>query len=88
MECIESGRDQFWSVLELRILKPIFEGAEPPGYEEIVSRFGFRSPSQSSNALITAKRMFVRHLKAVIAEYALDEQQVEEELRDLHSALS
>jgi len=87
-ECSTSAREDLWGVFEVRIVKPIFEGAELPPYEEIVERFGYRSPSQSSNALITAKRMFVRNLKSVIGEYAVDQEQIDEELRELHSVLA
>ena len=87
-ECSQSGRDDLWRVFELRILKPIFEAADPVPYDEVVRLFGYRSPAQSSNALITAKRMFVRNLKDVISEYALDEEQVDEELRELHRVLA
>jgi hypothetical protein len=53
----------------------------------LIGKFGFRSPSQAFNILGTAKRMFKRHLRAVIAEYARDEKEVAEELRALKERL-
>jgi len=87
-ECHQTGREDLWVLLESRVLAPTLEGAEPIGYDAIVERFGFQSPSQASNALITAKRMFARLLRSAIAEYAQDEDDVEEELRDLERILS
>ena len=87
-ECDEAGREDLWVLLECRVLAPTLEGAEPIGYDTIVERFGFQSPSQASNALITAKRMFARLLRGAIAEYAQDDADVDEELRDLERILS
>ena len=66
-ECTASGRSAYWNVFECRVVAPILDGVEPPPYEAVVERFGFRSPTEASNALVTAKRMFVRALRAVIA---------------------
>ena len=48
---------------------------------------GASSPLQLSNLLVTGKRMFLRTLRGVIAEYARDEDEVEEELRELKRVL-
>jgi hypothetical protein len=45
------------------------------------------SPEQASNVLITAKRMFARALRSVVAKYA-DAGDVETEIRDLKSILA
>lgn len=87
-ECRSAGRRELWGVFECRILLPTLEGRRPPEYAELVSRFGFRSPSQASNALLTAKRMFERTLRAVVGEYASSPGEVEDEIRDLRTILS
>ena len=87
-ECERSGRDDAWSVFQVRVLAPILKGAEPPSYEDIVERFGFSSPTQASNALVTGKRMFSRIMRSVISEYADDEDDIEAEIRDLQDILS
>jgi hypothetical protein len=51
-------------------------------------RIGFKTPLQASNALVTAKRMFERQLRSVVAEYAGDESEVESELMDLRRIFS
>jgi RNA polymerase sigma-70 factor (ECF subfamily) len=86
-ECEESGTAYLWGVFESRVLVPTLEGAPPLPYNELVARFGFASPVQASNALITAKRTFARILRAVIAEYA-GADEFEAELRDLQQILA
>jgi RNA polymerase sigma-70 factor (ECF subfamily) len=86
-ECEQSDRPHLWEVFEGRILAPTLEGTPPLPYDELVARFGFASPMQAANALITAKRMFVRLLRAVIGEYA-GADEFAEELRDLQQILA
>ncbi len=82
-QCESDGRTDVWGVFESRVLKPALEGAEPPAYEHIVERYGYKSPSQMWNAVRTGKQIFARVLRAVIAEYAESDEQIETELRDL-----
>jgi DNA-directed RNA polymerase specialized sigma24 family protein len=86
-QCAESGRADVWGVFECRILKPIFEDVEPLPYEKLVARFNLQSPAHASNFLITAKRMFSRFLRSVVAEYARDAREVEEEIQELKAIL-
>ena len=53
-----------WGVFEARVLGPLFQNAEPVPYEQIVARFGFKSPAQASNVLVSARRMFERVLRS------------------------
>ena len=87
-ECTASGRSAYWSVFDCRVVAPIFDGVEPVPYEQVVEKFGFRSPTEASNALVTAKRMFVRALRAVVAEYARDEDGIDREIGELRAILS
>ena len=85
--CEEGSRAEIWGVFECRVMAPALRQVEPLPYEEIVRRFGFRGPAQASNALITAKRMFIRLLRAVVGEYCENEEAVEGEIRDLKEIL-
>jgi hypothetical protein len=87
-ECERSGRDDVWGVFECRVLEPTLRGTPPASYSDLVARFNFRSPAHASNVLMTAKRTFERVLRSVVAEYAEDEGQVEQEIEDLHAILS
>ncbi len=87
-ECIGSGRGDVWGVFETRVLNPMLHDAEPLGYEELVRRFGLTSPSQASNLLVTGKRMFARVLRTLVAEYAREDADIDQEIADLTEILS
>jgi len=87
-ECNSSGRQNVWAVFEARLLGPILGEAEPPAYAELVQRFGFQTPAQAQNLLVTAKRTFTRTLRTVILEYEGAESDVDAEIRDLQEILA
>lgn len=87
-DCSLVSRPDLWGVFHARVLRPAFEGIEPLPYGELVRQFDLRSPSQASNTLITAKRMFQRSLRAVIAEYEPDQSAIDRELMELRQILS
>jgi hypothetical protein len=86
--CDTFGRLELWGVFECRLADPILKGTEPIEYQQLVIRFGLSSPAQASNILITAKRMYARFLRAVIAEYTQDADDTEAEIRELRSILA
>jgi hypothetical protein len=75
-------------VFESRVVSPIREGTEPSDYRELVRRFGFQSPSQASNVLMTAKRMYARLLRSVVGQYARSDREIETEIAELRSILA
>ncbi len=85
--CLSGNRKPIWNVFECRILKPLFDEVAPLPYEELVAQFGLESPAQASNLLITAKRMFGRFLRSVIAEYAQGDEEIETEIQELKAIL-
>ena len=87
-ECETLGRTDVWGVFECRVVAPTLQGAEPADYQHLIDRFGFKSPVQASNVLITAKRMYARTLRSVVGEYALDNGEIESEIRELREILS
>jgi len=87
-ECTAKGRQELWEVFEVRILNPLLDGSAPMPYDQFVQRFGLRSPSEASNLLITARRMFIRILQAVVRETVTADHEVEPEIRELKRVLS
>jgi RNA polymerase sigma-70 factor (ECF subfamily) len=87
-ECIRSARADVWGVFDARILGPTLRDQPPMEYAQLVQRFKLKSPAHASNVLITAKRMFERTLRSLVAEYAEDESDVEAEIADLREVLS
>jgi DNA-directed RNA polymerase specialized sigma24 family protein len=87
-ECAAAGRNEVWGVFESRVVRPIREGTEPSDYRELVRRFGFQSPSQASNVLMTAKRMYARLLRSVVGQYARSDREIETEIAELRAILA
>jgi hypothetical protein len=87
-ECRTKERSDRWGVFKARLLDPMLDGAETPSYDDLVARFGFRSPAEASNALITAKRQFDRILHEVVGEYAGKGADLEAAIVELRCALS
>jgi len=77
-----------WDMFRLRLLGPVFEDAAPPPYEELVGRFGLRSPTDASNLLLSAKRIFKMHLGRVIQEYAEQDAATTAEIQALEEFLA
>ena len=87
-ECKAKNRGDLWEVFTCRVLDPTLRQAPVPSYEQLVQRFGFESPSQASNLLITAKRMFRRALTDTVRDTVADDSQVEAEIQELKAILS
>jgi DNA-directed RNA polymerase specialized sigma24 family protein len=86
--CAECGRTDLWGVFEARALRPAVEDRPPLAYAELVERYGFLSPVQAANAFNTAKQIFQRILKTVVAEYIKEEDAIVGELSDLKRVLA
>jgi hypothetical protein len=86
-ECNHS-RPKLWQIFEVRVLEPALRGTEPLPYAQMIERFGFKSPTQAANAVVTANRMFARMLRRVIGQYEQDAERVEEEIRDLRRTIA
>ena len=86
-ECEQSGRMDVWGVFQCRVVGPALEGAPPLDYHQMIEQFGFVSPTAASNALVTAKRMYARMLRSVVAQYACDPHEVESEIAELRVIL-
>jgi hypothetical protein len=74
-DCKNPGEDQprrgyIWEMFRIRLLEPILNGAAEVPYDQLIDRFGLKSPTDASNTLLSAKRIFKVHLSKVIKEYA------------------
>jgi DNA-directed RNA polymerase specialized sigma24 family protein len=86
-ECRVSGRPDVWGVFDARILAEL-DGQPPLPYEQLVARFNLKSPTQAMNLVITAKRMYERCLRTVVAEYTPEGAEVDAEIQQLAEILS
>jgi len=87
-DCEANRQPQVWGVFKCRLLAPVYEHSEPVEYEEVCRRFGFASPEQASNALMTAKRKFLRAFDKVAFAYRHDGEETSDVLRELVEILS
>lgn len=87
-ESESSGRPHLWGIFESRMLLPISEGGAPASHAELARRWQLDSPTQSANALGSAKRLFTSIFRAVVSEYAASESEVDEEIRELWAIFS
>jgi RNA polymerase sigma-70 factor (ECF subfamily) len=87
-ECRGSGRGDVWGVFQTRVLDPMLHDVPPLEYDDLVKKFGLTSPTQASNLLVTGKRTFARILRSLVAEYAKEDADIDQEIADLTSILS
>lgn len=87
-ECGEKNRNEIWRLFEIRVLGPALGDADAVPYERLVTEFRLKSPSQAANLLLTAKRMFRRIIEDIVRETVGNDDQVAEEIRDLHKILA
>jgi RNA polymerase sigma-70 factor (ECF subfamily) len=87
-ECESDGRTHLWDIFEARMLLPITDGAPMPSHDDLARRHRLDSATQSANALGSAKRLFTRIFRSVVSEYAADESEVDDEIRDLWEIFS
>jgi len=86
--CQASFRPDLWLVFSERILHPQADNIEPPSHDQVAFDLKLKSPKEASNLLITAKRLFARVLRLVVAEYVRDEREIDDEIKDLMRILS
>jgi RNA polymerase sigma-70 factor (ECF subfamily) len=86
-ECKANGREDIWGIFEGRLMAPIL-GEEPIPYAKLAWRYGLKSPIQAANMLTTAKRMYARVLRQVVAEYEPDEARIDGEIAELRGILA
>ena len=92
-DCKDPAGDQprrgyIWEMFRIRLLAPVFDGVSPAPYEQLIERFGLRSPTDASNMLLSAKRIFKMHLNKVIQEYAEQDAATAMELHALEEFVS
>jgi len=91
-DCKNPGEDQprrshIWEMFRIRMLEPIFNDAAQPSYDQLIDQFGLKSPTDASNTLLSAKRIFKAHLSKVIKEYAGQDAVTAIEIRALEDFL-
>ncbi len=86
--CMETEQSDSWNVMFARIIGPLFEDLPKPDYATLTRDLNISSISTARQKLTTAKRIFRREFKAVVAEYTADDREAEEEIAFLKGFLS
>jgi hypothetical protein len=91
-DCKNPGEDQprrgyVWEMFRIRLLEPILNGAAEVPYDQLIDRFGLKSPTDASNTLLSAKRIFKAHLGKVVKEYARQDAATATEIQALKDFL-
>ena len=86
--CLEAARNDIWQLFRAAVLDPLLDQLQPLRYEELVTRFGFRYPSQVYSVLHSARRTYIQCLHSVVAEYLQTDADVEAEIHALRAALA
>jgi len=81
-------REQTWEIFNLRVLEPVFQDSEPMSYEELAKQFDLKDAAEGANLLLSAKRIFERHLFEVISEHEQGESKVLAEVEELKQMLA
>jgi hypothetical protein len=81
-------RSQIWEMFRIRLLEPLFNDAPQVPYDQLIESFGLKSPTDASNMLLSAKRIFKSHLNRVIKEYAEADAATTEEIRALEEFIA
>lgn len=81
-------RSNIWEMFRLRIIEPALQDATPPAYDQLIERFGLKSPMDASNTLLSAKRIFKAHLGHVIKEYAGKDAATGVEIQEIENFLN
>ena len=76
-------RGQIWEMFRIRLLEPLFNDAPQVPYGQLIETFGLKSPTDASNMLLSAKRIFKSHLTRVIKDYAEQDAAAAQEIRAL-----
>lgn len=87
-ECAQSGRTDLWTIFEGRLLNPVASGVPALTNERLAANLGLVSPGLVSNLLVTAKRMFGRNFRAIVAQYVSEDAALEAEIRALKDILA
>lgn len=85
-ECTVTGKQDHFALFRARIIEPALEGTKAPSLAELAPQFGI-TEKQAANSVLTARRAYQRLLRDEIGTYALSEEDVAEEVRNVFNML-
>jgi len=86
-ECMDTEKKTHFMLFQRRIIEPSLRNIEPPPLAELAQELCL-TEKQAANRLLTARRAYQRILREKIRVFALSDDDVSEEVRDLFQFLS
>lgn len=86
-ECRSKGKNHRWEVFHAVVVSPILQEQKKPPLQDIARHHNLPTAAAVSNLVVTAKRMYQRILRDVIAQYSGELDQVDLEFSSLHREL-
>ena len=86
-DCHEKGQESIWGVFQARLLSPMKLGQKPVAYDTLCETYDFDSPRQAENALISAKRKFIKYFNDVIKQYLTEDYELQDAVKELKTIL-
>jgi hypothetical protein len=86
--CHLTGKQNVWIIFEERVIQEVFREDPPTSYADLARRLNLTSPSQAANLLVTAKRMYSRFLRSAVAEYEMNDTDIDAEIIALRKHLA
>ena len=87
-DCKDGNRADLWTVFQARVVRPTLENVEPVPHADLAQQLGLEKAEDAANRLVTAKRKFGKHLRAIVGEYEQGDDAIDGEIRDLIAALA
>ena len=86
--CSDAGIPEAWTILNERVLNPIFEDIPRTSFEQLTERMNLKSVKEARNKLVSAKRVFQRQLRQRITEFSASAEEAEAEIAFLSRFLT
>lgn len=85
LECRRTSQHKTWEVFRARLIAPVKDGQPAEPYPVLMERLKLKGLPEAYNLLNTAKRMFRRELESIVAQYAVDGEEIGQEINELKS---
>lgn len=86
-DCRSDGLDLHWAVFHDKLVQPILADSAPPSATEICKKYGIDDQKRVSNMLITVKRRFEVAIRKHVRNTVMNDDQIDEEVRELFQYL-
>jgi RNA polymerase sigma-70 factor (ECF subfamily) len=87
-DLLASGRSVSWRLFTSRVLMPAITGERGPEYDQFIALHEIDTPINAFNLIVSARRMYKRHLFEVLSEYIKEPEELGEEYDDFKALIA